>query len=403
ATFPTLGSTFRPSASLDNNLATYLTEQPNATIKRDDPLSKSYKQSSRSKGWKHKDKSPDQNKNRFAPRANQPCKLCDQTGHFTTQCSKLAAAKQFLANSSEEAHLTLSTSHQSSHSIALDTCATQHIIKDAFLLRDIKKIPTMTITGLNGDSLLAAQSGTLTIENPNDPDQLITVTDVLYVPDDDLPAQYAVERILSSRIGELGEEFLVKWQGYNNPDDNTWEPYAAVKDLQALTEFTGVEDDGRPARQHEAHIASLYLDEPATYRQAMNSPNSRDWQVAIDAELASHDANGTWEVCAPETPISHSVDSKWVFKIKRNADGSIKKFKARLVARGFTQREGIDFGETYAPVVKFNTLRALLAYAARHNLEVHQMDVITAFLNGDLDATIHLTVVLFDSVVPSMD
>ena len=85
---------------------------------------------------------------------------------------------------------------------------------------------------------------------------------------------------------------------------------------------------------------------------------------------------------------THLVDSKWVFKVKRNADSTIKKFKARLVARGFTQREGIDFNETYAPVVKFNTLRVLLALAAKLDLHVHQMDVITAFLNGDLDVEI---------------
>ena len=219
----------------------------------------------------------------------------------------------------------------------------------------------------------------------------VTINETNYVSpvaQSDTAPEYVVERILLSRAGEGGEEFLVKWLGYDEP---TWEPLETVKDAEALTRFTGIDDDGTPvsAELHAACTTNTDTDEPATYREAINSPYARDWILAIEAELSSHHTNKTWDTDTTQPPPGvYLVDSKWVFKVKRNADGSIKKFKARLVARGFTQREGIDFNETYAPVVKFNTLRALLALAAKLDLHVHQLDVVTAFLNGDLDAEI---------------
>ena len=78
------------------------------------------------------------------------------------------------------------------------------------------------------------------------------------------------------------------------------------------------------------------------------------------------------------------VGCRWLFNYKYNAAGEVERSKARLVAQGYTQREGIDYHETYAPVVRMASIRVLLSIAAIHNLEIHQMDVKTAFLNGDL-------------------
>jgi hypothetical protein len=83
---------------------------------------------------------------------------------------------------------------------------------------------------------------------------------------------------------------------------------------------------------------------------------------------------------------------KWVFKRKLNSDGSIARYKARLVAKGYAQQFGIDYDETYAPVAKFTSIRELIAIGASHDFEMHQMDVKTAFLNGDLNEEIYMTV-----------
>ena len=91
--------------------------------------------------------------------------------------------------------------------------------------------------------------------------------------------------------------------------------------------------------------------------------------------------------CPPDRKI---VDSKRVFKVKRGPNGEIDKYKARLVAKGFTQVHGIDYTDTFAPVTKFSSIRVLLALAAYYDLEIHQMDVKSAFLNGELEEEIYL-------------
>src|SRR5579875_2010750 len=100
-------------------------------------------------------------------------------------------------------------------------------------------------------------------------------------------------------------------------------------------------------------------------------------------------ANGTWKL-APLPKDRKSVGCKWVFKTKKDALGNVMRYKARLVARGFSQVEGVDFNETFAPVAKFSTIRCILALGAAMDLEMHQMDVKTAFLNGELEEDIYM-------------
>ncbi|KAK9937704.1 hypothetical protein M0R45_014476 [Rubus argutus] len=110
---------------------------------------------------------------------------------------------------------------------------------------------------------------------------------------------------------------------------------------------------------------------PHTYKQALQIPI---WKQAMQEE---HDAlmqQQTWTL-VPLPPDKNLVSCKWIFKIKRNADGSIARHKARLVARGFSQEYGIDYDETYSPVVRHTTVRMILAFAAHSGWKLHQLDV----------------------------
>lgn len=118
--------------------------------------------------------------------------------------------------------------------------------------------------------------------------------------------------------------------------------------------------------------------EPHTPSEALSSSY---WREAMDAEFRALQNNRTW-VLVPPSKDQKVVDSKWVFKIKYNTNGSISKHKARLVAKGFQQVPGIDFGETFSPVIKATTVRIILTIAVTFSWPVRQLDVNNAFLNG---------------------
>uniref|UniRef100_A0A2N9G4E2 Integrase catalytic domain-containing protein n=1 Tax=Fagus sylvatica TaxID=28930 RepID=A0A2N9G4E2_FAGSY len=120
--------------------------------------------------------------------------------------------------------------------------------------------------------------------------------------------------------------------------------------------------------------------EPHTYREASTNPL---WQQAMADELDALHKTHTWDMTTLP-PGKSAVGCKWVYKIKTRADGSMERYKARLVARGFTQEYGIDYEETFAPVARLTSVRSLLAVAAVRHWPLFQMDVKNAFLNGDL-------------------
>ncbi|GIL74079.1 hypothetical protein Vretimale_10366 [Volvox reticuliferus] len=142
--------------------------------------------------------------------------------------------------------------------------------------------------------------------------------------------------------------------------------------------------DGQPVTIGRIYAAvNPGIPEPNTYAEAMAGQQAEEWQRAMDEEIEAQLANGTWELATPP-PGTKLLPCRWVYKVKHNADGSVERFKARLVAKGYEQRAGIDYGELFAPTSRFASLRALLAAAAAKKMTVHQMDVSTAFLNGEL-------------------
>jgi transposase InsO family protein len=131
-------------------------------------------------------------------------------------------------------------------------------------------------------------------------------------------------------------------------------------------------------------VSGVNVEEPTTYKEAVDSLQSSMWKQAMNEELQSLHEYRTWTL---ETPPKGTVTipCKWVYKVKTDARGNIERFKARIVAKGFKQRPGIDFDQVWAPVSKHSSLRTLLAIVADKNLELDQLDVKTAFLNGDLE------------------
>ncbi len=136
----------------------------------------------------------------------------------------------------------------------------------------------------------------------------------------------------------------------------------------------------------KANITSL---EPTSYKEALSSTHADEWHKAMLSEYKALMQNHTWDL-VPLPAGRKAIGARWVFKTKLLADGSIDRRKARFVAKGFTQRSGIDYEETFAPVFRFEDLRTLIAFAVHGDLELHQMDVDSAFLNGVLEEEVYV-------------
>ena len=136
-------------------------------------------------------------------------------------------------------------------------------------------------------------------------------------------------------------------------------------------------------------VASQDLDEPCTFEEGLSSPSRAKWEKAMEAEMESLHNNHVWDrVELPEE--QNCVGSKWVYKVKVDGDGHIDRHKARLVAQGYTQRKGADYDETFSPVVRMESVRTVVGLAVRNGLKLHQLDITTAFLNGELKEEVYM-------------
>jgi Reverse transcriptase (RNA-dependent DNA polymerase) len=141
---------------------------------------------------------------------------------------------------------------------------------------------------------------------------------------------------------------------------------------------------------HHAFIA--YTNEPRTYREAMRSPYSKQWEESVTKEYDQLKRTGTFEWVEKVPDGQKAVGSHIVFIIEHNGDGAFLQHKSRIVAKGFSQVPGQDFNDTFASVAKFSTLCTLLSIVAHDDLELNQIDVIGAYLQGDLDEEIYMEV-----------
>lgn len=154
--------------------------------------------------------------------------------------------------------------------------------------------------------------------------------------------------------------------------------FRSLEDIYNETQGITLEDD---------ELLFAGAEEPTRYEQAATEHN---WRQAMKAEIEAVEKNNTW-VLTELPPGQKTIGLKWVFKLKRDTNGKIIKHKARIVAKGYVQRQGKDFEEIFAPVARLETVRILLALAAKHGWEVHHLDVKSAFLNGEIQEEVYVT------------
>ncbi|KAA0066490.1 gag/pol protein [Cucumis melo var. makuwa] len=131
------------------------------------------------------------------------------------------------------------------------------------------------------------------------------------------------------------------------------------------------------------------IEDPLTFKKAMEDVDKDEWIKAMNLELDSMYFNSVWDLVDQPDGVK-PIGCKWIYKRKRGADGKVQTFQARLVAKGYTQVEGVDYEKTFSPVAMLKSIRILLSIAAYFDYEIWQMDVKTAFLNGNLEETIYM-------------
>lgn len=200
-----------------------------------------------------------------------------------------------------------------------------------------------------------------------------------------IPIQLVEEQVEEESVSE-DEEFV------DAEDNVSSENQVHQDDVQLLRRSTRA-NLGQPPQRYGDYVVYSASEsdnfEPKTYQEAISCTDKEKWLQAMQEELTSIDQNKTWELV--DLPAGRqAIGSKWVFKIKKGSDGTPIRYKARLVAQGFSQKYGIDYDEVFAPVVRSSTFKIFMSVAGTRNLRVKHYDVKTAFLNGDLKEEIYM-------------
>eukprot|EP00253_Pinus_taeda_P031289 PITA_31289 len=199
-------------------------------------------------------------------------------------------------------------------------------------------------------------------------------------------ANYIINRTPTKVLKNITPEEA--WSSIKPDDPQLPRWVRATRD--AAGDIAGDPTDQRRTRSQFERASSLLAQAPVnhdtdTFAEASGHPH---WEAAMNEEYHSLLANDTWDL-VPLPKGRKLVRCKWVYRTKYGPDGQVDKHKARLVAKGFSQVEGIDYTETFSPVAKMNSIRLVLFLAASLKWEVHQMDVKSAFLHGDLHEEIY--------------
>lgn len=194
----------------------------------------------------------------------------------------------------------------------------------------------------------------------------------------------------------------------NNPEEvgsSADEDETATQDETAVQHLSSAPDQGAQALRRSERLANkrrpqgdclgcciakqTNQTDPETLHEALSAPDKEEWKAAIQSELDSLEASKTWEL-VPRPKDRKVIKCKWVFRKKYDENGHPQRYKARLVACGYSQVEGTYYKETFSPVVKLKSIRTLLAIAVERNWKIHQVDITAAYLNGTLKETIYM-------------
>jgi hypothetical protein len=219
--------------------------------------------------------------------------------------------------------------------------------------------------------------------------------------------KWTISHIADERIYDGVKQYKVFWKGYKDP---TWEPFSLMEQDAPLsiTEYNDTKTRAVVPRttrsgkgnipihtafvnvaMHSTNQSVIDYREPTSYDEAMHHPDKEKWIEAMKAELDSIAKQQVFE--SSSLPLGRkAIGCKWVYKVKRNADNVIEKWKARLVIQGFRQKEGIDYTETFSPTVHIKSIKYILAIAAEKDYEIKQIDFDTAFLNATLEEEIYM-------------
>jgi hypothetical protein len=175
--------------------------------------------------------------------------------------------------------------------------------------------------------------------------------------------------ILHNRKPSWDREFIEDGEKYGVPEETTRQ----VKRPKPFSSYTTL-------------MCDLLEEEPTCFEEAIQR---KEWVDVMTEEYQSIIKNEVWEI-VPKRKSKDVVSSKWIFKIKHVADGSIEKYKARFVTHGFSPKKGIDYEETFAHVARYTSIRTIIALAAKMKWKLHQMDIKTTFLNGVIEDEVYI-------------
>ena len=209
------------------------------------------------------------------------------------------------------------------------------------------------------------------------------------------PQEIGDEQDLSSIIRKPAREEQPKEQSSNK--DNVDTPSGDPEVTAELPQRERSQRNTGPPKYLADYYLSTTIDYaylaiasiPLTYEEAIKSPDAENWKAAMDCEIKTLHDNHTWKL----TKLPHDrseTKGRWVYTIKQGKQPGNVQFKARYVARGFSQIQGLDYEETFSPTTRFTSIRMLLQKAATENLHIHQMDVKGAYLNAPIDKEIYV-------------